>query len=79
MIVVSLDPFNSQECTIRFPTEALGTSAGQAYLVHDLLSDQMEIWQVERNRVALDPQALPARICRLKPRLRREQDFDYYM
>jgi starch synthase (maltosyl-transferring) len=79
LVVVSLDPFNGQECTIRIPLEALGIGAGDPYLVHDLLSDEKNIWHGERNRVALCHNAVPARICRLKPRLRREQDFDYYL
>ncbi len=79
LIIVSLDPFNSQECIIRVPLEALGATPGQPYLVHDLLTDEKNIWHGERNRVALNIHAMPARICLLKPRLRREHDFDYYM
>ena len=79
LVAVSLDPFNSQECTLRLPLETLGIGAGHPYLVHDLLSDEKNIWHGERNRVALSLHAVPARICRLWPRLRREQDFDYYM
>jgi starch synthase (maltosyl-transferring) len=79
LVVVSLDPFNSQEGTVRVPLEELGIRAGQPYLVHDLLSEEKNIWHDERNRVALSLHAMPAKIYRLQPRLRREHDFDYYM
>jgi starch synthase (maltosyl-transferring) len=47
--------------------------------VDDLLSGGKNIWHAPWNPIVLDPQALPARICRLYPRLRREQTFDYFM
>jgi starch synthase (maltosyl-transferring) len=79
LMVVSLDPFNRQAGNIRVPLEALGISPGHPFLVHDLLGDAKNIWHDEWNRVELDPRALPGLICRLHPRLRREQDFDYFM
>jgi len=79
LVIVSLDPFNSQECTVSIPLEYLGVSSGHPYLVHDLLTDEKNIWHEEHNRVALNIHALPAKICRLTPRLRREHQFDYYM
>jgi starch synthase (maltosyl-transferring) len=79
LIVVSLDPFHSQAGTVRVPLEALGIGAGHPYLVQDLLGEEKNLWHAEPNRVALSPQALPAKIYRLQPRLRREHDFDYYM
>jgi starch synthase (maltosyl-transferring) len=78
-VVVSLDPFNSQAGTVRVPLEELGIGAGHPCLVQDLLSEEKNIWHAEHNRVALSPQAMPAKIYRLQPRLRRENDFDYYM
>jgi starch synthase (maltosyl-transferring) len=79
LIVVSLDPFNDQQGTVRVPLAELGIGAGRPYLVHDLLTDEKNIWHGEENRVSLSLQAVPAKIYRLHPRLRREQDFDYYM
>jgi starch synthase (maltosyl-transferring) len=79
LVAVNLDPFNNQEGSVRVPLEELGITAGHPYLVHDLLSGERNIWHGERNRLALDIQALPAKICLLRPRLRRENDFDYYL
>ncbi len=79
LVVVSLDPFNNQQGTVRVPLAELGISAGRPYLVHDLLTDEKNIWHDAENQVSLSLQAVPAKIYRLHPRLRREQDFDYYM
>jgi starch synthase (maltosyl-transferring) len=79
LIAVSLDPFSRRSAKIRVPLEALAIPAGQPYLVHELLSDSRGIWHRDWNEVELDPGAIPAKIFRLHRRLRREQDFDYFM
>ncbi len=79
LITVNMDPFNTQGGSIRLPLEELGVPPGQPFLLHDLLEDQREIWHREWNGLELDPHTVPARIWRLYPRLRREQDFDYFM
>jgi starch synthase (maltosyl-transferring) len=79
LVMVSLDPFNSQEGTVCIPLEELGIASGHPFLVHDLLSDERNIWHGERNRVSFNPNVMPAKICRIRPRLRRENDFDYFM
>jgi starch synthase (maltosyl-transferring) len=79
LIIVSLDPFNSQECVVRVPLEDLGITPGHPYLVHDLLIDDRNIWHGERNRVTINLHVMPAKIFRIRPRLRREHDFDYFM
>ncbi|MBI2877253.1 MAG: alpha-1,4-glucan--maltose-1-phosphate maltosyltransferase [Candidatus Tectomicrobia bacterium] len=79
IIVVNLDPFHTQSGRIRIPLEELGIAVGQPYLVDDLLSHDQYIWQGAWNFVELNPQLLPACIFRVRRRLRREQDFDYFM
>jgi len=79
LIAVNLDPFNVQKGAIRVPVEDLGIEQGHPFLVDDLLSGGKNIWHAPWNPVELDPQALPARVCRLYPRLRREQNFDYFL
>jgi starch synthase (maltosyl-transferring) len=78
LVTVSFDPFHPQGGKIRVPLEELGIVAGHPYLAHDLLTGERNIWHGDWNQVDLDPQ-MPARIFRLYPRLRREQDFDYFM
>jgi starch synthase (maltosyl-transferring) len=79
LMVVNLDPFHTQNGWVRVPIEELGLDAHQPYLVHDLLSDDKYIWQGERNYVELNPQVLPANIFRVRKRLKREMDFDYFV
>jgi len=47
--------------------------------MHDLLTGARFLWQGARNFVRLDPQRVPAHVFRLRRRLRREQDFDYFL
>jgi len=79
LVVVNLDPFHSQAGWVRVPIRELGLDPNQPYLVHDLLSDDKYIWQGERNYVELNPRVLPANIFRVRKRLKRETDFDYFV
>ncbi len=78
LIVVNLDPFHAQSGWVKVPVEEFAIDPHHPYLVHDLLSDDKFIWQGERNYVELDPRVLPVNILRLRKRLKRESDFDYY-
>jgi starch synthase (maltosyl-transferring) len=79
LVVVNLDPFHIQSGWGRVPIHELGIDPNQPYLVHDLLSDDKYIWQGEKNYLELNPQVLPASIFRVRKRLRREMDFDYFL
>jgi starch synthase (maltosyl-transferring) len=79
LVVVNLDPSHTQSGWVRVPVSELGLDPHQPYLVHDLLSDDKYIWQEERNYVELNPRVLPANIFRIRKRLKREMDFDYFM
>jgi starch synthase (maltosyl-transferring) len=79
LVLVNLDPFHKQSGWVRVPLGKLGIEENQPFLVHDLVGDDKFIWQQERNYVELDPQVLPFHIFRLRRRLRREYDFDYFM
>lgn len=79
LVLVNLDPFHTQSGWVKVPIKELEIDPSQPFLVHDLLSDEKYIWQGERNYVSLDPQKIPAHIFRVHKRLRREQDFDYFL
>ncbi|MEW6756109.1 MAG: alpha-1,4-glucan--maltose-1-phosphate maltosyltransferase [Candidatus Latescibacterota bacterium] len=79
LIVVNLDPFRTQSRWVRVPLADFGIAPNQPYLCHDLLSEERYIWHGERNFVQLDPHVVPAHILKLRSRLRREADFDYFM
>jgi starch synthase (maltosyl-transferring) len=78
-VVVSLDPNYVQSGFVEVPIEAWGIEQDQAYQVHDLLSGARYLWHGSRNYIELDPQRAPAHIFRVRRRIKREQDFDYFM
>jgi starch synthase (maltosyl-transferring) len=79
LTVVNLDPHQPQSGWVDLDIGALKLDAEQPYQVHDLLSEQRYIWRGRHNYVMLDPQRAPAHVFRLRRRVRREQDFDYYL
>jgi starch synthase (maltosyl-transferring) len=78
-VVVNLDPHHVQSGWVQIPVEALRLDPLESYQAHDLLTGARFLWHGARNYVELDPQAVPAHILLLRRRLRREQDFDYFM
>jgi len=79
VVVVNLDPHHTQSGWLELPAEELGLDPKQPFQVHDLLTDARYLWHGTRNYVELNPQSVPAQIFRVRPRIRREQDFDYFM
>jgi len=78
LVVVNLDPHYKQSGWVGVTLEELGVTGPQPYQVHDLLTDARYLWQGGRNYVELDPHVMPAHIFRIRRRVRREQDFEYY-
>jgi len=76
---VNLDFHRTQSGWVRIPLERFGIDPAQPFLVHDLLSDARYIWQGERNYVELNPDLQSAHIFRVHHRMRREEDFDYFL
>jgi starch synthase (maltosyl-transferring) len=80
LVVVNLDPHHVQSGWVRVPVAELGLGAGpgEAYQVHDLLSDARYLWSGESNFVRLDPAVIPAHVFRVRRKVKTERDFDYY-
>jgi starch synthase (maltosyl-transferring) len=78
-MVVNLDPFHRQSGWLELPLDFLGVQPDRPYQVHDLLSDARYLWDGARNYVEIDPATAPAHIFRLRRRVHREHDFDYYL
>jgi starch synthase (maltosyl-transferring) len=76
---VNLDPHHTQSGWVELATGDLGLDPQQPYQMHELLTDARYLWHGARNFVQLDPQSVPAQIFRVRHRLRREQDFDYFL
>jgi starch synthase (maltosyl-transferring) len=79
LVVVNLDPFRTQAGWLKIPILELGIGPDQPYLCHDVLSEEKFIWHGEMNHVQLNPHVLPAHIFKVRRKLRRETDFDYFM
>ena len=79
IVVVNLDPYHTQGGWVNIPIAELGVDPHQPYLVHDLLSDDKFIWHGEKNYIQLDPNIVPAQIFRVRKRMKREHDFDYFL
>jgi starch synthase (maltosyl-transferring) len=79
VVAVNLDPHHSQSGWLELPSEELGLDPQQTFQMHELLTDARYLWQGRRNYVQLDPDSVPAQIFHVRPRIRREQDFDYFM
>ncbi|MBR4328678.1 MAG: alpha-1,4-glucan--maltose-1-phosphate maltosyltransferase, partial [Candidatus Riflebacteria bacterium] len=66
MVVVNLDPFQTQVSTVYVPVEKFGIAPDQFYEVHDLLTDNRYWWNGERNYVELNPEVSVAHIFLIK-------------
>jgi starch synthase (maltosyl-transferring) len=79
VVAVNLDPHHTQSGWVELPSEELGLNPQQTFQMHELLTDARYLWQGKRNYIQLDPNSVPAQIFHVRPRIRREQDFDYFM
>jgi starch synthase (maltosyl-transferring) len=69
LIVVNLDPHNTQGGWVEVPVDLLEMEEDDAYEVHDLLSEARYPWRGRRNFVMLAPSAQPAHVLRVtRPR-----------
>ncbi|QDV36775.1 alpha-1,4-glucan--maltose-1-phosphate maltosyltransferase [Tautonia plasticadhaerens] len=62
LVVVNLDPQNTQSGWTYLDLAELGISGGDAFSVHDLISGGRFHWQGASNFVMLDPHQMPAHI-----------------
>jgi len=77
--VVNLDPHHTQSGWIEIDPAVFGLQPGQAYQLHDLISGAHYLWHGARNYVSLDPQRTPVHVMELRARMKRENDFDYFL
>ena len=79
LIVINLDPHHIQSGWVQVPLSEMGIEPEQPFLAQDLLGGDQYIWQGEYNYVELNPQVLPAHILKIKKKLKKETNFDYFM
>jgi starch synthase (maltosyl-transferring) len=78
VVVVNLDPQNTQAGMIDLPLDMFHLDARQPYQMHDLLTDVKYLWRGPRNYVELNPQRLPAHIFCIRRHVRTENGVDYF-
>jgi starch synthase (maltosyl-transferring) len=76
--VVNLDAKNLHSGWVDLDLAALGIDAQRPFQMHDLLTGARYLWEGSRNFVQLDPARVPAHVFRVRRRVHREQDFDYF-
>jgi starch synthase (maltosyl-transferring) len=79
LCVVNLDPHHEQSGWLNMPLTDFGLDAEHGYQLHDLLSEARYLWHGDCNFVTLNPEVCPAHIFRIRRKIRREQDFEYYL
>ncbi|WP_207426102.1 alpha-1,4-glucan--maltose-1-phosphate maltosyltransferase [Pedobacter sp. SYSU D00535] len=66
IVVANLDVHNTQGAHVQVPLNLLGLTAGQPYLVHDLLSGSRYRWVDDWNYVELNPFEMPVHVFRVE-------------
>ncbi|MEP9411975.1 MAG: alpha-1,4-glucan--maltose-1-phosphate maltosyltransferase [Candidatus Brocadia sp.] len=79
LVAVNLDPYHTRSGCVKVPVSAFGIDIDHPYMVHDLLTDNKYFWHGEKNYVELRPDSIPAHVFKVRKRLKRETDFDYFM
>jgi starch synthase (maltosyl-transferring) len=64
-VAVNLDPFEAHEATLHLPLPGLGLPPDGRIQVHELLTDQRQLWRGPTHTVRLDPRQEPAAIFRV--------------
>lgn len=66
LVVVNLDPYNTQAGWVKVPLWQLQMPQDQQYQVHDLLSEHKYTWTSEWNYVELRPHEMPVHVFRIE-------------
>lgn len=66
LVLVTLDPYNSQSGHAYVPIEDFGIGASDPYQVEDLITGEKFTWRGRRNFVILDPNSRPAHVFRVR-------------
>jgi starch synthase (maltosyl-transferring) len=72
LVLLNLDPYNSQSGFAYVPLESFGINGGDPYQVEDLLTGEKFVWNGRRNFVMLDPHSRPAHIFKVRRLIRME-------
>jgi starch synthase (maltosyl-transferring) len=79
LVVVNLDPFHRQTGWVHLDLASMGLDEVHDFQANDLLGEGRYLWRGSSNYVELTPERLPAHIFSIRPWVRTERDFDYYL
>jgi starch synthase (maltosyl-transferring) len=79
LVVVNLDPRNTQAGFVNLPLYELQIPEDRAYEAEDLLIGERYLWYGPRNYVELRPEGIPGHILRISRQLKTESDFEYFL
>jgi starch synthase (maltosyl-transferring) len=65
-VAVNLDPFQAHEARLHLPMRELGVTSEDRLQVHELITDERQLWRGPAHAIRLDPQE-PAAILRVAP------------
>ncbi|MFK5924192.1 MAG: DUF3416 domain-containing protein [Verrucomicrobiota bacterium] len=65
IVVINLDPENTQDSMLHLPLEKLDLSANSSFQVNDLMFDETYQWQGSSNFVSLSPRSKPLHILKI--------------
>ena len=65
-VAVNLDPFQAHEARLHLPMRELGVTSEDRLQVHELITDQRQLWRGPAHTIRLDPEE-PAAILRVAP------------
>ena len=66
LVLVNLDPYNSQSGFAYVPLESFGINGNDPFQMEDLLTGEEFVWNGRRNFVMLDPHSRPAHVFKLR-------------
>jgi starch synthase (maltosyl-transferring) len=66
-VAVNLDPYQAREARLTLPVEELGLGPEDRVQVHELITDQRQLWRGPTHTIRLDPEREPAAIFRVTP------------
>ena len=78
LMVVNLDPFQTQSGYLQVPIKEFAWLENDSYQVEDLLNGERFFWNGSQNYVILEPSTKPAHIFRLRRWLGHEKGVDQY-
>jgi starch synthase (maltosyl-transferring) len=79
LVAVNLDPHHTQSGWVTLDLSALAIETNDTFQLHEQLTGARYLWSGPRNFVEMAPQFTPAQIFRVRRRIRKEEDFDYFL